>query len=279
MAVEHLMQIAVAGYRPMPKELTGWSGVAENAKCHLDITPGPTIQRLEFVTNYTDAKKIKKVILELNSREIVNLTGAELKQLNAYRKQHAEAGRFIIDFAGMEYRTKAGIRTGELVTLPTDTLTLYVEFGDNGGTAPTIRGRMLVTPAQARRVIVPRLYTYNFDAVVEGDNDWRYKQGSMHRFIRRMHMQSADIRRLEVKRDDLILYEANTNDNTFDLLRYGMAPQAGVYTFDPTAPGFGLEGLFPTVANRELIFRMKMAKAGAVPVLMEEIEQVEKLVA
>ena len=263
----------------MPKELTGWSGVAENTKCHLDITPGPTIQRLEFVTNYTDAKKIKKVILELNSREIVNLTGEELKQINAYRKQHAENGRYIIDFAGMEYRTKAGIRTGELVTLPTDTLTLYVEFGDNGGTAPTIRGRMLVTPAQARRVVVPRLFTYNYDAVVEGDNDWRYKQGSQNRFIRRMHLQSADVSRLEIKRDDLILFEANNTDNRFDLTRYGMAPQSNVYTFDPTATGFGLEGIFPTVANRELIFRIKMAKAGAVPVIMEEIEQVESLAA
>lgn len=271
--VTHLMQIVAGGYAPKPKDLAGWSGVAANTPAHVDITTGPTIQRLEFITNYTDVAKIPKIRLELNGTDIVSLTGEELKSvMNGYIGLESEAGRFIIDFAAMECRTQAGVRAGELVTLPSDKLTLHVEFGEVVGTAPTIRSRMFVTPAQAVRRILPRLYSTIYDASSSGDNDWFYRNGSVNRFIRRMHMRSADLTYLKIERDGKNEFEATAADNAFDLGRYKRNPLAGVYTFDPVAHGFGLEGLFPTHGN-ELKFILRMANAGSVPVVIEEIEQ------
>ncbi|QYK03132.1 major capsid protein P2 [Shewanella psychrotolerans] len=265
-------------YAPLSRDTLSPVGMGWGQKGHLQIQAGMTIQSIELITDITDASKVKRVSLELNGEEIVALTGAEIVMIQAFKKTFAEAGRYIIDFADKKYRTKNGIRSGELVTLPTDEVNLFVELVDDvDGPSFSIRGRTWVTPAQPQRYFVPRIYGSTYDAAMSGDNDLIWKNGNMNRFIRRVHFKAADINRVQIWRDDTKRHDLRAVDNNYDLKANDLAPQAGYFHFDPTQLGLGLDGLFPTFANTQLKFVLTKAASGAVPMLVEMLEQVRPL--
>lgn len=274
----NLIDIAVAGYKPSPMELRAFSTVAKNNRNQCDVVTGPTFQNIEIITNITDATKITNVQVELNGQMIVDLSGSDLKMLEKYSKRDRADGRFVIPFYRPEARTMEGMRMGELVTLPSDTLTVYVTIGDTGATVPTLRARALVTPAQPVRYFIPKLDSVNITAPASGENLFAWSVRNAGLFIRRLHLFSADIQKLKVYRDDLKVFEASTADNNADLSEGGdFVPQADIFHFDPAHVGFHLQGLFPTIARKELAFKYDMANAGSVRVLRETIEQVQKM--
>lgn len=259
----------------MPVELRAFSGVAKNQRNQLDITPGATLADMEIISNINDVTKFEKVQLELNGTMIVDVTGADLKMLEAYDKRSRGAGRYIISFIDPTAKTVDGMRVGELVTLPTDNLTLYVTLGDTGATVPTLRARAHVTPAQAVRHFVPKIDVINVQASNDGENqlDWNVRSPNLH--IQRLHLQKSDISKLKVYRDDLKVFEATRADNNVDLADAGeKSPQANNYHFDPAYLGYRLQGLFPTIARKELVFKYDVAAAGNLRVLRQTIEQV-----
>jgi hypothetical protein len=164
---------------------------------------------------------------------------------------------------------------GELVTLPTDTLTVYVTIGETDLVEPTLRARALVTPAQSVRYFIPKLDAVNTNASSDGENTFSWTNRSAALFIRRLHFQSVDITKLRVYRDDLKVFEASKVDNNEDLSEGAEnVPVANNFHFDPANSGFHLQGLFPTIARRELAFKYEITNPGNVRVLRETIEQV-----
>jgi len=273
---EHLLN----RYSPLSRDTRSAVGMGWGEKGHIEIVPGATIQSIELITDITAKTKIKRVSLDLNGSEIVALTGSDLKMLEAYKDAAGEDGRYVINFADMLYRTKNGIRSGELVTLPTDEINLFVELeADATGSAPapTIRGRTWVTAAQPARYFIPKIYSTNYDASASGDNDLIWKNGSIQRFIRRIHFKTGTISRLAIWRDQKKVHDLRDADNKFDLKRNKLVPQTNYFHFDPTQLGLGLDGLFPTFAREELKFVLNKTSAGSVPMLVEMLEQVQAL--
>ncbi len=277
----NLLEIAVNGFKPTPVELNNFVGVGSGQRASLQVTPGATFQMIELISNITDVTKITKVEVELNGNTIVNATGYDLKSvLEVYTKRGRAAGRYVINFFNPEASTLNSMRLGELVTLPSDTITLYVTFGDTGATVPTLRARALVTPTQPVRYFIPKVYSINIDPSVVGENhlSWPVRSGS--HFIRRLHFISANVTKLQVFRDDLKVFQATAADNAQDLGEGGdNAPIDGIFHFDPAHIGFHWEGAFPTVAMKELAFKYDVSATGGIKVLVETIDQVSSLAA
>lgn len=271
----NLIDIAVAGYKPAPMELRAFATSKKNTRNQCDVVTGPTFQQIEIISNITDIALFKKVQVELNGQMIVDVTGADLKAIEKYSKRDRADGRVVIPFSRMEARTLDGMRLGELVTLPSDSLTIYVELGDTAATEPTLRARALVTPSQPVRYFIPKIDAISFPSPQTGENHYAWPVRSASLFIKRLHFSSADITKLQVYRDDLRVFNASLDDNNADLSEGGdNAPQADIYTFDPAHAGFHLQGLFPTIARKELAFKYDMTNATTMRVLRETIEQV-----
>jgi hypothetical protein len=276
----NLLEVAVNGFKPTPVELNNFVGVGPGQRASLSITPGATFQMIEFVSNITDATKITKIEIELNGSTIVNCTGSDLKTvLEAYTKRNRAAGRYVVNFYNPEAATLNSMRLGELVTLPSDTLTAYVTF-DASVVSPTLRARALVTPNQSVRYFIPKIYSINIDPSVVGENNlaWPTRRGD--HFIRRLHFLSATVTKLQVFRDDLKVFHATKADNAEDLAEGGdNAPLASAFHFDPAHIGFQWEGAFPTIASKSLDFKYDVSATGGIKVLCETIDQVTSLAA
>lgn len=276
-----LIDIAVNGYKPQPLELRPFNTAQKNAKNQCEIVVGPTYQAIEIITNITDLALITNVMLELNGRPIVNLSAIELKTLiEGYSKRDRAAGRIVIPFYRPESRTMEGMRMGELVTLPTDNLTLTVTLGDTQAVVPTLRARALVTPSQPVRYFLPLLDSVDFNTPASGENVWSWNDRRASLFIRRLHFKADanDMTYLRTYRDDLKVFEASAVDNTQDLTEGGDNAQvAGYFHFDPAHIGFALQGLYPTIAAKELLFKYTKTNSGSMHVVRELLEQVQAL--
>ncbi|WP_430455612.1 major capsid protein P2 [Rheinheimera sp.] len=270
-----LLQIAINGFKPTPVELNAFQGVAPGVRASLQITPGATFCSIELISNITNIAHIEKIEVELNGQTIVNVTGYDVKTLlEGYTKRSRSAGRYVINFFNPEAKTLNSMRVGELVTLPSDTLTVYVSFAA-AAVSPTLRARALVTPAQPVRRFLPKIYTINVDPAVIGENLFNYPVRRGDHFIRRLHFKSVNVSKLQVFRDDLKVFNANATDNREDLNEGGdNAAVANVFHFDPGHIGFQLEGAFPTIAQKALEFRYDVTALGAVPILCETLDQV-----
>jgi hypothetical protein len=270
-----LLQIAINGFKPTPVELNAFQGVAPGARASLQITPGATFQMIELISNITNVAHIEKIEVELNGQTIVNVTGYDVKTLlEGYTKRSRSAGRYVVNFFNPEAKTLNSMRVGELVTLPSDTLTVYVTFAA-AAVSPTLRARALVTPAQPMRRFLPKIFTINVDPAVIGENLFNYPVRRGDHFIRRLHFKSANVSKLQVFRDDLKVFNATATDNREDLNEGGdNAAVANVFHFDPAHIGYQLEGAFPTIAQKALEFRYDVTALGAVPILCETLDQV-----
>lgn len=270
-----LLAIAVNGFKPTPQELNNFQGVGPGQRASLQITPGATFCMIELISNITNVAHIVKIEVELNGQTIVNVSGADLKSvLEVYTKRSRSAGRYVINFFNPEAKTMNSMRVGELVTLPSDNLTVYVTFHASA-VSPTLRARALVTPAQPVRRFIPKIFSVNIDPSVVGENHWSYPVKSGSHFIRRLHFKSANVTKLQVFRDDNKVYHATAADNQEDLNEGGdNSCIAGVFHFDPAHIGFQLEGAFPSIAARDLAFKYDVSATGGISVLCETIDQV-----
>jgi hypothetical protein len=276
----NLIDIALNGFKPMPVELRAFTTSLKNARNQMDVVPGATFQNLEIVTNITNPLLITKVEVELNGENIVNCTGSDLKMVQACTKRTRSAARYLIPFYRSEAKTIDGMRSGELVTLPTDTFTVFVTVGETAALVPTLRGRALVTPSQSVRYFIPKLDVINVNASADGRNDYFWNNRSAALFIRRLHFGATDITKMRIYRDDLKVFEANAEDNAEDLGEGDdNAPQANYFHFDPAHIGFQLQGLFPTIARKELRFEFEKTAGGNVRVVRETIQQVTMVAA
>jgi hypothetical protein len=72
----------------------------------------------------------------------------------------------------------------------------------------------------------------------------------------------------------LIMFDVKKAVQEFQQKRVGRVPQSNVYVLDPTMYGFEAADALNTGANSEFLFRVEVSAAGAIPVLVESIEQV-----
>ncbi|MCR9484592.1 major capsid protein P2, partial [Vibrio alginolyticus] len=115
-------------FNPRPRELDPVEGVNWGNQATLRLVSGPTYQNIELVTDILDAADIERITVKVNGREIVNVTGQDLFDLQEHKKEYVQAGRYVLNFSDLSMRTKLGIRTGELVTLQGEIWFMYIQL-------------------------------------------------------------------------------------------------------------------------------------------------------
>ncbi|EGA69582.1 putative major phage capsid protein [Vibrio sinaloensis DSM 21326] len=273
------MEMMSTPFNPRPRELDPVEGVNWGNQATLRLVSGPTYQNLELVTDILDPADIERVTLKLNGKEIIGLSGQDLVDFQEHRKQFTEKGRYVVPFSDLTLRTKAGVRTGELVTLQGEIWMVYIQLKakDAGTQAPSIRARAHTTAAQSRRVYLPRLYSLTWYAAVAGRTPFDFAERSPFLSIKRIHFKDNTIERVRVMRDEREEINVAKADNAFDLAVAGLEQNQDWFTLDFVRTGFGVEGRLPTNALKQLQFELDKTSQGSVPVIVEAIEQVGEI--
>lgn len=260
--------------RSTPRRLNSFNGVAWGDRPHVKLDPGPTYDKIVLETNITNPADITRVSVNLNGDEIYILTGQELVMLEQYKKHYTVPGIYVIPFADDSNRAYDGQTFSSLVTLPTDNLTINIELAPKpaGTLSPQIMGWSFTSAARADRYWLPRIRPQQMQASVIGDNE--HTTLDKGPAIRRMHLK-GDIKRLEIERNFLKVFDMNRIANDFILARAERAPQEGYFHFDPLHTGFGVLDRFITRNAQQLMLRANVGIPGPIPILVETIEQIK----
>ncbi|ORT52522.1 membrane protein (plasmid) [Vibrio sp. qd031] len=275
------MEMMNTAFNPRPKELDPIEGAMWGSQATQRLPSGPTYQSIEFVTDITDPTDIERVMVKHNGKEIINVTGEDLVAFQKHRKQYVKAGRYVIPFGDISLRTKAGVRTGELVTLNGEIWMIYIQLKSKtaGTAAPSIKARAHTTASQSTRIYMPRLYSLTWYASAAGRTPFDFAERSPYLSLKRMHFKDDSIQRVRVLRDNREEMNVSAEDNAFDLAVADLEQSEGYFSLDFVRTGFGVEGRLPTNAVSQLQFELDKTQAGSVPVVIEAIEQVGQIAA
>ena len=218
--------------------------------------------------------------IDVNGNEIVYASAVELDLVDQVLKKHRATGRVILDLARFEYRSIAGIRQKELVTLPTDDVTLIVEFGAKDAadpTTPTMKGKAWALNNQTGQYFMPSMYRITQNIAAAGEHEFVFPNAAPNRWIQRLmfNENNAKISKIEIYRGALRIFEGTRADVEFAMQRLAdYSPLADRFVFDPTITGFGTHGAMNTGQRDSLKFKLTVDSPGAMEVLVEGYDQV-----
>jgi hypothetical protein len=262
--------------RHITEEVTGFNGGGFSSQWTLNMDVGPTYKELVLRTNLNN-DQIRQVLIQLNGDPIYDVTGEELRMVEAYKGNHQEDGVFVVPFADFSAKTQEGQDLTELVTLSGDNLNITVKTGaataqqTTDSLVPTLKAFAVMGESKADRIVIPRMYSDLVQAGKTGKNV--YKNFNRGPRIRRLHMASAAVTALEIKRNKLIRYDLDKADNDFVLKRQDVVPQANHFHFDPIATKFAKSDFLQT-AGSSFEINPTVSSVGDVPVLFETVETV-----
>ncbi|MDB1122834.1 major capsid protein P2 [Vibrio algarum] len=280
------MQLVKTPFAPRAKELDPVEGVAWGQRPSLRLVPGPTYHDIELITNITDATDIERIEVVNGGDSIVSLSGKSLAVITDHAKVYKEAGRYVIPFGERKARTKIGMRQSDLVTLQGEIWFVYITLKtspnsvDGNGdpvTQPTIRARAHVLPSQDTRYYMPKINELTWNAAAAGRTPFDYPERSPAVNLKRVHFGGNDITRMRVLRDNIEQFNATKADNDFDLKQAELEPMADHFTLDFISYGFAADGMMNTASNQEFKFEVEKSNAGAIPLIVERVDQVAPL--
>ncbi|AJR08665.1 hypothetical protein C9J03_11930 [Photobacterium gaetbulicola] len=273
------MEIYNSRFAPRPKELDPVEGVGWGNRASLRLVSGPTYHSIELVTDITDPNDIERVEVSLNGSAKINVTGETLVKLQAHRKNYAQPGRYVISFGDATLRTKIGVRQTDLVTLAGEIWFVYITLKSKpaGTTAPSVRARAHVLPAQSVRYYMPRIYELTWFASATGRTPFDFSERSPALNLKRIHFLDNSVDRVRVLRDSFEEMNVTKADNAYDLAQAKKEQNEGWFSLDFIRYGFGADGMLNTAARNQLAFELDKSEVGSVPVIIEAVEQVNAL--
>lgn len=272
------MDLLSTPFAPRPKELDPIEGVGWGQRASLRLVSGPTYHKIELVTDIADPADIERVELTLNGNHVWSVSGQTLVDAQEHAKHFVEPGRYVLNFGDNKHRTKIGVRQGDLVTLPGEIWFVYIQLKAKAEAAtPMMRARAQVLPAQSERYYLPRFYELTWHAAATGRTPFDWAERNPFFNIKRIHFKDDSVERVRILRDRVEEFNASKVDNAYDLAEADREQNAGFFTLDFTASGFGADGLFNTAAREQLQFELEKSAPGSVPVIVEALEQVKPL--
>lgn len=270
-------------YQPTLIQLNRAEGVGYEGRATIKLQSGITYSTIELETNIVKRETIKRVAIDVNGNEIVYASAVELDLVDQVLKKHRATGRVILDLARFEYRSIAGIRQKELVTLPTDDVTLIVEFGAKDAadpTTPTMKGKAWALNNQTGQYFMPSMYRITQNIAAAGEHEFVFPNAAPNRWIQRLmfNENNAKISKIEIYRGALRIFEGTRADVEFAMQRLAdYSPLADRFVFDPTITGFGTHGAMNTGQRDSLKFKLTVDSPGAMEVLVEGYDQVASI--
>lgn len=270
-------------YHPTLIQLNRAEGVGYDGRATIKLQPGITYSSIFLHTNLVKRETIKRIAVDINGSEVVYASGPELDVIDQYLMKHRKAGTFVLDFARFEYRSMAAIRQKELVTLPTDDVTLIVEFGTKDAadpTIPTLKGKAFTLDNQTGQYYMPSMLRLTQNIAAAGEHEFIFPNAAPNRWIQRLMFKenNASISKIEVFRGATRIYEGTREDIDFLLQRIGeRSPLADYCVFDTTITGFGTHGSLNSGKPGELKFKLTVDAPGAMEVLVEGYDQIRAI--
>jgi hypothetical protein len=260
-------------------KLDAATGSAYEDEWTIKLAPGVIYHRIKLMTNLVERVAIKKITIDVNGEYQVYASGKYLEYLlDAYQK-HKTAGIFVFDLSKFHYRTQAGAYQTQLVTLPSDDVTLKIEFGAkhaNDPVKPTLRGSAMVSNnvQGMPRIFEPKKYESTLYASAADAIEWSFPTGNQHKKIQTIVFDESEstISKIKVMRGATTLNEWTRAELEHDLRELGgIVPQAGMCLVDFTVLGFGTTGM-PT---NDLKFELTTSSAGSIKAYIDGYEQVQ----
>lgn len=244
----------------------------------IKLTPGVIYHRIKMVTNLAERVAIEKVSIDINGDEKLYASDKYLEHLlDAYKKAKTK-GIFVFDLSKFHYRTQAGVFQTQLLTLPTDDVTLKIRFGLKGKTdpeKPSLRASALVSDniQGLPRIFEPRKYETTQYASAADEIEWQFPSGNEHKKIQTITFdeKEVNITKVVVKRGRNTIQEWTRAELDHDLRELGgIVPQNKMCMVDFTVLGFGTTGL----KTDNLKFVITTDKAGSIKAYVDGYEQV-----
>ena len=270
-------------------QLDSFSSVGYGSTAQVPLNVGAIIDGIMIKTTNVDNDQIDQIRLNLSGDHIVDVTGEDLRMLDAHKGFPLANGWFYIPFADDISKSQEGNELNALVTTEKDNLTLQVKIGARKSPAqdnltPTVtgyiiqRGRPMIkvngVDQYIERTIVPRIYADYIAAGAAGEVN--YKTFNVGPIVKRMHLKStvenATIDNLRIKADGLELFDMSAADNTFELQRAKMVPQSGYYHFNPIKTRLIKSDMFRTGQFRLVEFKPTVSAAGDIRAIFETLE-------
>lgn len=266
-------------------QLDSFSSVGYGSTAQVPLNVGAIIDGIMIKTTDVDNDQIDQIRLNLSGDHIVDVTGEDLRMLDAHKGFPLANGWFYIPFADDISKSQEGNELNALVTTEKDNLTLQVKIGARkspaqDGKTPTVtgyiiqRGRPKVNVAGVEkfieRTITPRIYADFIAAGAAGEIN--YKTFAPGPIIKRMHFMSSTVESLRIKGDGLELFDMSKADNNFELQRAKMVPQSDVFHFNPIKTRLVKADMFRTGLYRMVEFKPTVSAAGDIRTVFETLE-------
>jgi hypothetical protein len=254
-------------------KLNSFSGVGAGQTASLVLSNGPFYQDIYLKTNVSIAN-IESVKLKLNTVELFDLTGTQLRMMQAYYNIPVKAGFFTLPIsASHSPELQRRLSTG-LATFAGDNLVLEVKIAA-GAIAPTIEAFADVRANPGFRPFVRRFLPFTIPAAGAGESQFTsFTKGPR---IMAAYFNKADMTKLVIERDKNTLFELESDANNFLLEREGRIPQAGYFHFDPTRMDYPIDEAFVT-ASQDLSFKVTVGTGGNIPVIFDCIDSDPRLI-
>jgi hypothetical protein len=274
---QSLVSKAIAKVITSHIKLESATGSGYSEEWSIKLQAGMVYHRIKLLTNLVERVAIERISIDVNGDEKAYASQKYLEfLLDAYQKKKTQ-GIFVFDLSKFHYRTQAGCYQTQLVTVPSDDLTLKVKFGAKGAgdpAVPTLRGSALVSSNEKQfpRIIEPVKQESTFYASAADDIEWIFPNGNQHRKLQTVTFDetNAAITKIAVKRGDRTLNEWTRAELDHDLEELGgIKPQAGMCMVDFTVLGFGTNGM-PT---HNLKFVLTTDSAGSIKAHVDGYEQ------
>ncbi len=259
---------------PRTARLPGVEGNSPGGTAVLRIPRGRTYHRLFMEYSGVTLAQMSEIRLVINGDVRARFKGASLvDKVNQFEGRAAAAGVLTIDFDRYNLRTIdaeniTAIGTGNPEDqTPVTSISLEVDLVDAAYT-PLFTFTAETTPASSVGLIKSvKNFTYNPTSTGEFDIV-DLPRGPI---INRLILQNANITRVQIERDDTIIFDRSKALNAVKQADGVRNPDTDWFVVDPTENGVGSSGIL-TAGVQAFNVKIWLSAAGAVPVLAEYLD-------
>ncbi len=227
-------------------------------------------------TAFTKAM-ITDIKIKLGVRTVYNITGPLLDAINKYKGLYDDAAHLTIDFNERDATTLPGKEIGGYDLSKLDDMTLEITI--TGATAPTLAATGFFTAPQDNDLIEKVLY---FPTSTSVAGKFPINFNPMGALIKRVFFfyagtdwgngTNGNLNRLEVKKNGLVIHDADCVDNRFISKEYQKVPQSKLYVYDPMVDN-NASGMLVTSDAVSLEFNTFLTAGDAIQCYVELLDK------
>lgn len=218
-----------------------FANVAASGVATANIEIGMAIERIQLILGGTTFNEthMTNIKIRSNGKPLVDLSGAQLKNLMAYRGVPQSTGFLDIDFTELTGRDLLDQIVGSFDTSK-GVSQLSMEITIAGATAPTLSYRVTKSAPQRPGLneAVQKILRYPWQVATGGQLAIALPYGPVNgAVVKRIHVTHGvanNVTAVEVKQNSAVVWEGTAAANVADQTAHGRVPQTNIFTVDFT---------------------------------------------